>query len=222
MLGASARYSCFYAPVETGTPPSEPPCERLVKRLNLLRLGVINAEGVYGDPFHDLLLPGPVVPVSLAGDDGVGGLHALNDLAKGGVAAVQVGGLVHHDEELAAGGIGVHGPGHGQHPPVVGQVILESILGELPLDGVARTAHAGALGTAALDHKAGDAAVEDQAVVKALLDQGNEVVHAVGSRLGVELRLHDGAVFHLNGDDGMFGIRHGFLSFLMLPDRSTA
>jgi len=58
------------------------------------------------------------------------------------------------------------------------QVVLpEAVAGKLPLDGVARTAGAGALGAAALDHKAGDDPVEGEAVVEAALGQGDEVVH---------------------------------------------
>ena len=105
-----------------------------------------------------------------------------------------MGSLLHHDEELAAGGVGGHGAGHGQHAPVVDQVVLEAVSGELPLDGVAGAAHAGAVGAAALDHEAGDNPVEDQAVVVALLDQADEIVDRVGGHVGVELRLHDAAV----------------------------
>ena len=112
-----------------------------------------------------------------------------------------MGGLLHHDEELAAGGVGPHGAGHGQHTAVMLKVVLEAVLAELTLDGVAGAAHAGALGVAALDHEAGDDPVEDQAVVKALVHQRNEVVDGVGGDVGVQLGLHDAAVFHLEGND---------------------
>lgn len=82
-----------------------------------LRLGVFYAEGVHSDLLHHLLFSGPVVPVGPAGDDGVGGLHALDYPAESGVAAVQVGKRLHHNEELAAAGVWVRGPGHGQYPP---------------------------------------------------------------------------------------------------------
>ena len=84
------------------------------------------------------------------------------------------------------------------------QVVLHAVLGKLALDGVAGAAHAVAVGAAALDHKAGDAAVEDQAVIKALLHQADEVVHAVGGHVGVELGLDDAAVFHFNGHNRIF------------------
>ncbi len=44
---------------------------------------------------------------------------------------------------------------YGQHAPVVGQVVLKAVLCELAPDGVARSAHAGPVRTATLDHKAG-------------------------------------------------------------------
>ena len=124
-------------------------------------------------------------------------------------------GLLHHDEELAARGVGSHGPGHGQHAPVVGQVVLKAVLCELAPDGVARSAHAGPVRTATLDHKAGDHPVEDQAVIIAPLDQADKVIHRVGRRLGIELRLDDAAVLHLNGDNGV--LCHKKRSFLSRP-----
>ena len=69
--------------------------------------------------------------------------------------------------------------------PVVSQVILEAVAGELPFDGVARAAHAVSVGTSALDHKAGDHPVENQPVVKALLYQMNEIIHRIGSNVRV-------------------------------------
>ena len=125
-----------------------------------------------------------------------------------------MGSLLHHDEELAAGGVGVHGTGHGQHAPVVEQVVLEAVLGELALDGVAGTAHAGALGAAALDHKPRDAAMEDKTVIKPLLDEADEVVDAVGRHIGVKLGFDDAAIFHFDGDDGI--LSHGYHPFLCL------
>lgn len=89
-------------------------------------------------------------------------------------------------------------------PPLMLQVVGEAVLAELTLDRVPRAAHAGALRAAPLNHKAGDAAVEDQAVVEALLDQRNKIVYAVGGHLGVELRFDEAAVFHLNGNNGIW------------------
>lgn len=171
------------------------------------RRGVIHAEGVHRDRLQLLGGLGLVVPVGGGADDGVGGLDTLDDLAKGGVLAVQMGGLLHHNEKLAAGGVGIIGPGHGENALVVLEVVLEAVGGELTGDLVARAAGAGAVGVAALDHEAGDAAVEDEPVVKTGLDQGDKVVDGVGGDLGIELGGHLGAVFHLEGDDGI--LSHG-------------
>ena len=81
------------------------------------------------------------------------------------------------------------------------QVILEAVGRKLAPDAVAGAAHAGAVGVAALDHKAGDDPVEDQAVIKALAYKGDEIVDGVGSDLRVELGLDHVAVFHLKGNN---------------------
>ena len=172
-----------------------------------LRLGVILAEGLYGDVLHALGLGRLVVIVALHGGDGVHDVETLRDLAEGGVLAVEVRRLVVHDEELASGAVRRHSARHGEHAAVVLQVIFEAVAGKLALDGVARTAGADAVRVAALDHKAGDDAVEDDAVIKALLDEGDEVVDGVRRDLRIELRLDDAAVFHF---DGNYGIHSGF------------
>ena len=129
--------------------------------------------------------------------------------AEGSVLAVQMGRRRHHDEELAAGAVRVPWPGHGQHTGGVAQIVLgEAVAGELALDVVAGAAHAVAVGTAALDHEAGDHPVEDQAVIKAPVGQGDEIVDRVGGLLGVQLAGHDGAVFHGDGNDGVLHFRH--------------
>ena len=184
----------------------------------LLGGGIIHAEGVHSDLGHALGHTGLVVPVALGARDGVHHFDAFGNLAEGGVLAVQVGGNLVHDEELAAGGVGSHGAGHGQHAAVMLEVILEVIGGELTLDGVAGAAGAGALGAAALDHKAGDDAVEGQTVVVTLLNQGDKVVDGVWGDFGVQLGL-DGAGlgaevglhFDFEGDNGI--LCHGKHSF---------
>ena len=47
----------------------------------------------------------------------------------------------------------------------------------------------------------GDAAVEDQPVVKALVDEGDEVANALRRDLGVKLGFDNAAVFHFNGNN---------------------
>ena len=85
------------------------------------------------------------------------------------------------------------------------QIVLEAVCGKLAADAVAGAAHADALRVAALDHKAGDDAVKDHAVVKALADQRNKVIDGIGRDLGVKLRLDDAAVLHFDGDDWIHG-----------------
>src|SRR5699024_1391224 len=90
-------------------------------------------------------------------------------------------------------------------------VLGETVVLELALDAVAGASHAGALGVAALNHEAGDDAVENQPVIKALVDQAEEVVDGVRRELGVELSLDDAAVLHLKGN---YRVCHIILSFL--------
>ena len=90
-----------------------------------------------------------------------------------------------HDEELAARGVGRLRTRHGDHAALVAEVVLHAVELELALDAVAGAAGAGALRAAALDHEAGDDPVEDQAVIEALVGQGDEVVDGVGSNLRI-------------------------------------
>ncbi len=182
----------------------------------LVRLRVLHALGVHGDGLHHLGLLGLVGDhVSGLGDDLVHHVHAVDDHAEGGVLPVQMGGVLMHDEELAAGGVHSLGPGHAENAPGVAQVVGHAVGGEFALDAVAGAAHAGAVGAAALDHEAGDDPVEGQAVVKALVGQGDEVVDGVGGLVGVQLALHDAAVLHGDGDNGIRH-RYRFLSFIVL------
>ena len=167
--------------------------------------GVFNAKGVNGDVLHDLRGAGLVVIVGAHGTDLVNDFDALNDLAEGGVLTVEVGGVLVHDEELAAGGVGSHGTGHGENTAVMLEIVFEAVAGKLALDAVAGAAGACALGVAALNHKAGDDTVEDDTVVKALVYKGDKVVDCVGGDFGVKLCLHDVAVFHFKGN---YGIAH--------------
>ena len=168
----------------------------------LLRLRIRLAVGVHGDFGDDLVLFG-LVGHHVAGliGDAVHHVHAVHDAAEGGVLPIQMGGVLVHDEELAAGR--VHGlcAGHAEDAAGVAKVVADAVGGELTLDAVAGAAHAGAVGAAALDHEAGDDAVEDQTVVEAGVGQGDEVIHALGCDVGIQLAGDDVAVLHLDGDD---------------------
>jgi hypothetical protein len=97
--------------------------------------------------------------------------------------AVQPGGSIQGDEELAASGVGA-GIGHGQDPfPAVSQAGTEFVV-----DGVARAAHAGAGGIPALDHEAVDDPVENDPVIESLLHQLPEVPGGFGSLVLKQLR----------------------------------
>src|SRR5918992_1303559 len=103
--------------------------------------------------------------------DRVDGLHARADLAEDGVLAVEPGSRVgRDDEELAAVRV----------RPAVGhrqRAAHDLVVVDLVLELIARTAGAGALRAAALDHEVLDHAVEDQPVVVAVLRQLHEVLH---------------------------------------------
>src|SRR5437588_10897459 len=115
-------------------------------------------------------------------------VHAVAHRAEDGVLTVQPGGRRGgDDEELGAVGIGA-GVGHGQRPP------LDAVLVDLVLERVARTAGAGALGAAALDHEVGDDAVEGEPVVEALARQLAEVAHRARGVLIEQLDLDSAVV----------------------------
>ena len=121
-----------------------------------------------------------------------------------------------HDEKLAACGIWSHGARHGENAAVVLQIVFEAVRSELALDAVTGAAHAVAVGAAALDHEAGDDAVEDQSVIKAGVGQGDEVVHALGRDVGIQLAGDDAAVLHLDGDDGIVSHNSFLFSVVMV------
>ena len=182
---------------------------------DLLRVWISLAEGIHGDGLDDGRVDRPV----RGGTDGrqLRQLQAhiqaglIHRLAKGGIGAVQVRGGAHHQEELGTGGvIGLrarHGDDAGH---VLDVVLLEAVFGELALDHVAGAAAAGALRVAALQHEAVDDAVENQAVIEALVHEGNKVVHGVGSLVRVQLQLNDAAVVHRDGHNRVFA--HFFAS----------
>ena len=162
----------------------------------LLQLCQNGAVGLNGDGSDLLLLQRTVGSVGLDLCDGIHHIHAGSHLAEGCILAVQVLGILVHDEELGAGGVGGLGTGHRQNAALVLQVVLDAVEEELTLDAVAGATHAGALGAAALDHEAGDDTVEDQAVIVVVLSQIDEIGNALGCLVGIQLALDNTAVFH--------------------------
>ena len=60
--------------------------------------------------------------------------------------------------------------------------------------------------------------MEDQAVIKTLIGQGNKIIDRIGGLFRIQLGRHHSAVLHSNGCDGIFHVRHyrSFLSILIL------
>ncbi len=90
------------------------------------------------------------------------------------------------------------------------KVIFEAVLGELTRNRVARAAHAGTVWTAALDHKAVDDAVEDQAIIETLLYEADEVVDGVRSDLRVGSAL-------MQSPFSMVMVTIGFCAIFLFP-----
>ena len=145
-----------------------------------------------------LIFQGLIPEIPLDGNDLIGKFHAGEHLAKSGIGAVQMGGIAGHDEELAAGGIGHHGTGHGKHAVGMLQGVIHAVLGKFALDGIAGAADADALGAAALNHEAGDDPVENEAVIEAAVGQGGKIAHGLGRKFGVEFAGHFAAVFQFD------------------------
>ena len=78
------------------------------------------------------------------------------------------------------------------------EVVLYAVGSKFALDVPARAAGTVALGTAALNHEAGDDTVERQAVIKALLHQLFEVLAGDRGNLRIQLDLDLLSVFHFD------------------------
>ena len=166
-------------------------------------------EKVWPLPASDLLYVGRATTKRLE----CYGIHTIGDIAEACILTIQEVAVFMHDEELAAAGVGILSAGHGEHTAIVMQTIGNAVCHEFTLDAVAGATHAGAVGAAALDHEAGNNAVENEAVVIALVCKRNEVINAFGSDFGIELANDLAAVFHFDGYDR---IAHNYLSFLWL------
>ncbi len=75
--------------------------------------------GIYGDGSDLLLLNGTVVTAGSYLGNGIHHIHAGGHLAESSVLAVQMLGILVHDKELGAGGVGGGASGHGQNAPLV-------------------------------------------------------------------------------------------------------
>ena len=206
-------------------PPSKPEQPRIApperRRSTLIcvgigipdRLVIGHALGIHGDGFDLLLDGGFIAEIRGDGGDGIDGVHPLQHLAEGGVLSVEEVAVGVHDEELAAGGVRGLCPRHGQNAAGMAELVFHAVELKLALDAVAGAAGSRAVGAAALDHKAGNDAVEDETVVKLLLDQGNKVIDGLRRDLGIKLTDDPAAVFHFDGHNWIFHYRE-FLSFI--------
>src|SRR3990170_7715973 len=135
---------------------------------------VDSSEPLDGDMPHDHRIDGAVVrrAAALAGNDLVDDVHSADDVAKDRVTtAGQLGPIGDHDEELRS--LRIRDPaairvGRSGHGDVAARIVADDRIIE---DLVARAAAARPLRVAALDHEAGDDAVENDAVVEACLGQ---------------------------------------------------
>ena len=93
------------------------------------------------------------------------------------------------------------------------QIIGHAVSSEFTLDAVAGTTHAGAIGTSALDHETADDTVEDQTIVKMLVDQTDKIVDGFGGNFRIKLAFDHTAILHSNSNNRIL-CHNNFLSFL--------
>ena len=203
---------------------------KITKRIAFARIvnSIIPAPLFFGDGdgVDDDGVVGTVVVAAGGVGDFVDDVLAGGDVAEDGVVVGGEGVVGVHDEELAAVGVGA-GVGHAEGSFSVGFGGVAVFVFEL----VAGPAHSGAGGVTALDHEAGDDAVEDDAVVEAVAGEDDEAVDGFGSIGGeevagdfagggvdddgvmlgdVDLHLGDfGVGFALSGSRGRGGLRGG-------------
>lgn len=84
------------------------------------------------------------------------------------------------------------------------QIVGEAVFGKFSFDAIARTTRTVSVRIAALDHKAFDNAVKDQAVIKFFFDKADKVAYRVGRGFRIELGFYDITVLHGNRDNRIF------------------
>ena len=192
--------------------PPHPRRNRYIPLLYLFGLRIVDTEGLDRYFFHDLRRTRPVIIIRADRGDGIHCLDALRHAAECGILVIQMRGIRVHDEKLTAGGVRRHRARHGENAAAVLQIVLEAVRGKLTPDAVAGPADAGTLRVAALNHKTGNDAVKNHAVIKALFHERDKVVHRVRCNIGIKLGLDDIAVFHFDGYNRICHITDSFLS----------
>ena len=156
-----------------------------------LQRHLVGGSGAHGDFGH-----------LVADSYGIDHFLTFHHFAENGIVHIQEVGGIQGDIELAAGGIGIVGAGHGQSAFVVLQVGLHFQGNTAGLAGgrIGVVAGTGATGAAALNNKAGLNPVETQAVVKALAHKIEKVIGGGGYFRDKDLHF-DGAFIGFDGDD---------------------
>jgi len=121
-------------------------------------------------------------------------LHPFLDLTPDGVLPIEESGIVKADEELAVGRVRIVGPRHRADPAHMRFGV------EFGLEvGLVRSAHAGAVGAAALGHEARDHAVKLDPVIEPLVCQLDDPRDVAGGQIGAQLDLHIAAAAERKG-----------------------
>lgn len=173
--------------------------------LELFWLWVDLPKGFNCDRLDGLFLVRAVAVVPADADDAVCFLHTGDHLAERCVLPVQMRSILHHNEKLRAGRIGIHGPRHREDSTCMLQRIRESISREFAFDAISRTTHAGPLRITALDHKPRDDAVKNGTIVKSPASEGKKIIYGIWSYFWVEFCL-DGTFIRFDCNDRIFHI----------------
>ena len=95
---------------------------------------------------------------------------------------IQFGVVLHIDEELGRGAVGIAGTGHGDGAALVGKAVVGFVLD----GGMGRLFFHLHVHTAALDHESLDHAVENGVGVEAFIHIFEEILHGGGSLVGIQ------------------------------------
>ena len=104
-----------------------------------------------------------------------------------------------HDKELGGGGVhAVTSSCHGNDAALMGEIVDDAVASEFALDGLVRASDAGAQRVTALNHEAGDDAVENDAGIEIAVAKIHEVCNGDRSDLRIQLQLDIIAGLHID------------------------
>lgn len=150
-----------------------------------MRFGLVHADG-FED--HNILVR-LVVTIFGRRSNFVDNLHSRNDFAESGIIAIEESIVFIANEELAACAVRILGPRHRNHPSFMREIIFDAVTFKFAFDRIIRSARANTIGIAALNHKAFNNPMENQAIVKALVDQIDEISASVRRIFVVQFKL---------------------------------